>query len=69
MGSIAARNGGFYSFLGWANMGDKHWFKHKVSLEIYCNLFQFIFWDKWKNWPVGSLQILGLSSYGCLQIF
>ena len=31
MGPIAAINNGFYSFLGWVGMGDKHWFLHKVS--------------------------------------
>ena len=41
MGSTATRNGEFYSFLGWAGMGDKHWFLHKGLLE---KLFLIYIW-------------------------
>lgn len=69
MSSIATRNGGFYSFSGWAGMGDKHRFWHKVFFEVIIIYFIAFFEINEKKSSADSLQILGLSSYKCFDLF
>ena len=42
MGSIVARNGRFYSFLGWLGMGDKHYLR---SLEKVIIIYFILFFE------------------------